>query len=139
MVLPSDHRSAEHPLDRVIVKRNPGILDKAREPLPALEHVAYGFAEVTAGQADLYSRPLPHLIQHRSRPLLSQLPAAGLRVGIAGKWARHQPLNRVQLAYERVNLGAGDGPVLGDLVVLPFGMGPTMDERKGRSLAGQDS
>ena len=67
---------------------------------PSLDHGADGLAKVAARQADLDRRPVPNPIEDRAGALL----AVSLRLGIAGKRARHEALDGVQLANQPLDL-----------------------------------
>jgi hypothetical protein len=56
---------------------------------------------------------------------------------VAGKRARHEALDRIELANERADLGAGDGPLLDDLVEFAFRVGPAVRKDETRTVAGQ--
>ena len=85
MILPADDRTAQRAFGGVVVERDPRIVDKARQSGPPFEHVANGFPEVAAGQADLDGGPLPDPIEHRARSLAAELLAERLRRDVARK------------------------------------------------------
>jgi len=118
VILAADDRTAQGTFGGVVVERNARIVEKAREPGPALQHVAHGLPKLAAWQADLRKRPGLNLRDEGARPILPELVSQRLRRGISRKAAGHQPFDRVQIANVLIDLGTGRRPVLRDRLKL---------------------
>ncbi len=93
VILTTHDRPSQGALGRVVVERDARVAHKACQSGPALQQVAHGFAEIATGQAGLFGRPSPDAIEHGLGSLRPQLPPERLRLRLAGKRARHEPLD----------------------------------------------